>query len=528
MRAELNMLYRETQGRLLEKSSFYSRGVDDLSQKFRSPQQIMDFLQKEITEKGTAGLAGLEEEIIVLTKEGIPLSHAELQAFLSEIVENLPQGKIHPGKSVFGDVLHFNKGTFQFGSVNQETNTALIEYAHKPCSSAWTTFCQSNLFLKVLEQAADDHSLMLLGAGAIPNIPWEAFKKYAIPNSDYVYSWEHIQAGTRPEYCRAVFGTMGLHHNMGFADPKLLARYTSTVLRLLPTMIALVGNSPIWNNQLSHDHLGENLLSYRSCIQLDYGSIYGMPGAAYLYPDFLIDPDITFETLVNGFLSLPLDHTSVDGEIRQCGMLTMAQYLKEGIIYKGKRSFPDPATLNVMFRWPTTDIRLSLVGNGPRVEARAHDGVSQPVSIALDAFYRGILANLDEAQKIMRGLDKNEIRNQRVQVCRKGLASPIDYTDKTIKTQRDLALRLLGCAEDGLIERGQNEEVFLNPLFALAETGINPAQRMLTVWRGGDRKAFFDAIGYNKKTFADGMAFQWPRHDHFAGRVAQVHNASFG
>ncbi|GEM_PF-3361160 len=510
--------------------SAHARGInyvqpsveDNRDRRFASAEEVGSFFYSEIIRNGTPELSGVEEEIIILSQNGKPILHDEFQVFLQDLLRALPNGQATPGRTLSGDVLPVLKGTFNQGHIKLETNTAVVEYAHAPRDNVWALCRQSNDFLEILERVATKHGLILLGSGVVPSVPWEDFKKYAIPSEDFAYSWNHVQTNTRPEYCRTVFGTMGIHHNMGFSDPELMARYTTTVLRLLPTMMAIVGNSPIWDFQHSHDEQGQPLLSHRGHIQLKYGAVFGMDGLEYLYPDFLLDKDATFESIVRGLLNMPLDRTMANGEKIYCGKLTMAQYLQNGIIYNEERVFPNIDTLTMMLREPISDIRLSMTGSAPRVEARAHDGVSQPVSIALDAFYRGVLANLDEAQNLMSGLEKNEVRKQRIQVCRKGLASPVTHRDTTIKTQRDLALQLLGCAEDGLIQRGQCEEVFLNPLFALAETGVNPAQRMLMAWKNGDRRAFFDAIAYNKKSFADGATFQWPMHGFIGNRATKA------
>jgi gamma-glutamylcysteine synthetase len=293
-------------------------------------------------------------------------------------------------------------------------------------------------------------------------------------------------------------------------------------------MIALTGNSPLWNGKRAHNHSNEALLSYRSQVQLNYGAIFGMNGAEYLYPQFLLDPKANFESVVRGYLDLPLDRTIIGGKKDYCGQMTMTEYLRDGIRRGEQVFFPDEAALTMMLREPMADVRFAMTGSAPRVEARDHDSVCQPVAVALDACYRGILANLDEVQKLMNGLEIEEIRNQRQLVCVEGLAAPVRHADPSIRTQRDLAIRLLGFAEDGLIERGLGEQQLLAPLFVIAETGINPAQRMMEAWENskGSRQVFFQAIGYAQQKFADGYAFQWPQHIP-AGHIGRAGIATF-
>jgi gamma-glutamylcysteine synthetase len=188
-----------------------------------------------------------------------------------------------------------------------------------------------------------------------------------------------------------------------------------------------------------------------------------------------------------------------------CGNLTMLDYLKgyerdEGIF------FPNAIALNDMLHDPIIDVRASMVW-GPRVETRAHDCVSSQVSVALDAMYRGVDQRLDQVQDLMRGMTGREIQRQRIQACWHGLATPVAHVDDTIKTQQDIARRVLEIAAEGLRERyllglspKGDERVLLTPLQQIANTGINPAQEMLALWAacGDDTLKFFDQIRYGR------------------------------
>jgi hypothetical protein len=329
--------------------------------------------------------------------------------------------------------------------------------------------------------------------------------------------------GTHQRQCRTVFGTASVHHNQGFSDPERMAQYMTTVLRMQPTMVALLGNAPLWNGQTmqSGTHGDATLLTHRGRVQLGYGKSAGRSGIRYLYPDFLLNPDAKFHDIVLGFMNLPLGHTFVDngssrwtgeasvrGAEVDCGGLTMLQYLKgydceEGICFPGAKALQD------MLHDPVIDVRTSMV-SGARVETRAHDCVSSPVAVGLDAFYRGLNQRLDEAQDLMRGLEPQEVRLQRVLACWHGLQTPVTHADDAIRTQQDLAKRVLDIAARGLCDRGQGEGALLAPLQSIAETGINPAERMLELWRacGDNLPKFFERIRYDANSLAGDYC--WP------------------
>jgi len=208
-----------------------------------------------------------------------------------------------------------------------------------------------------------------------------------------------------------------------------------------------------------------------------------------------------------------LDRTIIGGNKVFCNGLTMKKYL-QGYEIAGKTYFPDEAALGMMVREPIVDVRPSFLGVGPRVEARAHDGVSQPVAVAIDAFYRGILENLDEAQDVTSGMTNQEIRHARLEVCKRGMAAPVRHENGCIKTQKDLMTIFLEIAKEGLSRRGFEEEVLLAPLSVLAETGMNPAERLLSVYKVGDTpQKLLDLMAYKKFSFSDGVGYPWPTEE---------------
>lgn len=490
---------------------------------FRSEEHVIAYLIDQIVSNGNPHLAGLEEEIIVLDADGKPLSHRKFQSFLSDLILSLPSGEVIAGQSVHSESIPVLRGKFQHGLVQPETNTTLVEYAHAPTMDAVSSSLQSQTFTAALMKTASRHGLVVIGAGSVPTMAWDDFLKdgVVIPNGDFRYSWTHMMGGTRPEYCRTVFGTASVHHNMGFNDPDLMAKYMATTLRLQPTMIALTGNAPLWNLERARDEKGRNLLSHRSQVQIDYGSIFGMDGVDYLYPDFLLKP-ATFTDIVQGYLHLPLDRTIVAGQKVSVGKLTMADYLRDGIEIAGQRHYPGVDAITMMLREPIVDVRPAMTGFAPRVETRAHDCVSQKMAVALDAFYRGVLANLNAVQHLMSGMTRDEIRRQRQQVCSIGLASPVKHENDAIRTQRDLACEVLRLSAIGLGYRGLGEGMLLEPLLMIAESGLNPAQRTLRGWKSHNTTDLLEALRYDQTCFADGTSYARPQHPHQPRKHAHV------
>ena len=497
------------------------------TQTFRTAEEIATYFANTVRSNGTPHLAGLEEEIGILDTDGRPLPHGEFQLLLADLITALPEGQIHSGRHINGDTIPVFRGSCGLGLIQPETNTTLIEFAHAPTQTVWQTHAQSAQFASTLHHAAQRHNVHVVGFGTAPTISWQDLldNDVTIPNADFIYSWTHMTQGTRPEYCRTVFGTGSTHHNMGFNDPEELTRYTTTTLRLQPTMIALLGNGALWDNTIATAPCRQTgqgttpVLSHRSRMQIDYGHVFGaQDGVDYLYPDFLINPHTTFNDLVNGYLDLPLDRTYAGNDKVSCNGMTMRDYLTHGLYHNGEQHFPTEDALTMMIREPIVDVRPCLTGTAPRVETRAHDGVSHQTAVALDAFYRGIRQNLDAVQELLAPYPAQTIRQARYDVCTHGLATRMPHPhDQSIQTQQHLAQRLLSLAEDGLRQRNQGEEAFLSPLQALANSGRNPEQRLLSVIdqpSGHTNQArqtqILEAMNYTRPGFADSEPFPWP------------------
>jgi gamma-glutamylcysteine synthetase len=111
----------------------------------------------------------------------------------------------------------------------------------------------------------------------------------------------------------------------------------------------------------------------------------------------------------------------------------------------------------------------------------------QPISdcMSVAAFHIGLLERLPELQELLNsdkviyshGYTASEL--QRL-FSLKELPS---FVDKEMLS--DTLLRILNLSEDGLKQRGMNEEVFLEPLFERARTLSNPAKKMLNGMENG-------------------------------------------
>jgi glutamate--cysteine ligase len=122
------------------------------------------------------------------------------------------------------------------------------------------------------------------------------------------------------------------------------------------------------------------------------------------------------------------------------------------------------------------------------IEMRGADGGPSKNLCALPAFWVGLLYDdqaLAEVTKLIGDWSYDEVSGLRDQVPRTALKTTFRGG-----TLQDLAKDVLAISKQGLVRRaklddsGNDETGFLDPLHAIARTGITPAEEMLALFEG--------------------------------------------
>lgn len=463
--------------------------------RFETIQELKDFLYNSVESDGRSDLSGLEEEIILLKKDGKPFDLDKYQSFVRSLVSNLPEGKLEFDESLIGKSHLVKGGTSKIGSIKPETNTTLIEFAHKPSKTSHELYKQSNFLKNALKESTSDFDCCLLGYGLVPSMEWSDFWTYnaIIPYKSMSYSYDNMVSHKNIEHSKVVYGTASIHHNMGFQDPEAMTKYYQMVLMLQPTMISMMANSSLWNHKPAK-YEGKEVLSYRSLMQLEYGKITLNGIKDYLYPEGILSKRLDFSQMLDILFDCPLHRTYVGGEKEYVGGLTMREYLNHGYKICNNLFFPEENSIDMMFRVPMTDVRMSLIEN-PRVETRCHDAISMEISIGIDAFYRGLKENIETAYDFIMSLDLLTLMDRRYSSAIYGLKTNIIHVCKSIKTQNDFSKVLLEISYDGLKKRNLNEEIFLGSIHRIIDSGKTHAEIVLDEMK---KKSIFNIGKYYK------------------------------
>src|SRR5688572_17866210 len=146
--------------------------------KFETARDLKGFLHNCVVSKGSPDTSGIEEEIVVLKENGKPFSLEEYQSFVKELVLGLPGGELAHDENLTGTIPLIKGGRTEIGSVNPETNTMLIEFAHKPVTTSHELHQQSQSFGAILKKTASRNGCYTLGYGLVPSIEWDDFWTY--------------------------------------------------------------------------------------------------------------------------------------------------------------------------------------------------------------------------------------------------------------------------------------------------------------------------------------------------------------
>ncbi len=259
-----------------------------------------------------------------------------------------------------------------------------------------------------------------------------------------------------------------------FGSERDMGEKLRVALAVQPAVVALFANSPVVQGRDSgwksfRAHVWEAVDPARQ----------GVPGFPF-EPGFEQD---AYRRYAEWALDVPMIFLRRQGAYRQTGGRTFRAFLAEGL--DGER-----ATLSDWEDHLTTiftDVRVKGV-----VEVRGADACDAPMTMALVAFWKGLLYDRSaraEAWELVRTLSLEERRAVGSAAGRVGLAARLPDG----RTLAELAASLIEISAAGLCrqrccgQRGQDERIWLAPLVERARSGRSPSDDALERWRrGGD------------------------------------------
>ena len=342
-----------------------------------------------------------------------------------------------------------------------------VELSGAPLETIHQTCREVTGHIKQVKAVTDELGAGILGLGYQPK--WSLDDVGWMPKGRYKIMREYMP--TR--------GSLGLHMmlatctvqvNLDFRSESHMAEMFRAALALQPLATALWANSPF------RDGKKIDFLSFRSHIWTDTD-----PDRCGVMP-FVFEDNFGFESYVDYMLDIPMYFVYRDGQYIDASGRSFRDFMA------GKLSALPGETPSIK-DWEdhlTTafpEVRLKKF-----IEMRGADGGPSKNLCALPAFWVGLLYDdqaLADVTSMISDWSYDEVSALRDEV-------PIAALKTSFRgsTLQDLAKDVLAIAKQGLERRakldgsGQDETVFLNPLHAIAESGITPAEELLAHFDG--------------------------------------------
>ncbi len=342
-----------------------------------------------------------------------------------------------------------------------------VELSGAPLETIHQTCREVTGHIKQVKDVADELGAGILGLGYQPK--WSLDDVGWMPKGRYKIMREYMP--TR--------GSLGLHMmlatctvqvNLDFRSESHMAEMFRAALALQPLATALWANSPF------RDGKKNDFLSFRSHIWTDTD-----PDRCGVMP-FVFEDNIGFESYVDYMLDMPMYFVYRDGQYIDASGLSFWDFMA-GKLPALPGETPSIKDWEDHLTTAFPEVRLKKF-----IEMRGADGGPSKNLCALPAFWVGLLYDdqaLADVTSMISDWSYDEVSALRDEVPIAALKTPFRGS-----TLQDLAKDVLAIAKQGLERRakldgsGQDETVFLNPLHAIAESGITPAEELLAHFDG--------------------------------------------
>ena len=342
-----------------------------------------------------------------------------------------------------------------------------VELSGAPLETIHQTCREVTGHIKQVKDVADELGAGILGLGYQPK--WSLDDVGWMPKGRYKIMREYMP--TR--------GSLGLHMmlatctvqvNLDFRSESHMAEMFRAALALQPLATALWANSPF------RDGKKNDFLSFRSHIWTDTD-----PDRCGVMP-FVFEDNFGFESYVDYMLDIPMYFVYRDGQYIDASGLSFWDFMA-GKLPALPGETPSIKDWEDHLTTAFPEVRLKKF-----IEMRGADGGPSKNLCALPAFWVGLLYD-DQALADVTSMISDWSYDE-VSVLRDEVPIAALKTSFRGSTLQDLAKDVLAIAKQGLERRakldgsGQDETVFLNPLHAIAESGITPAEELLAHFDG--------------------------------------------
>lgn len=342
-----------------------------------------------------------------------------------------------------------------------ELSGAPLENLHQTCA-------ETGRHLRQVQEVGKELGLGFLGLGMWPDKRRDELP--IMPKGRYAIMLRHMpRVGSLG--LDMMLRTCTIQTNLDYASEADMVKKFRVSLALQPLATALFANSPFTEGKPN------GLLSYRSHIWTDTDA-----ARTGMLP-FVFEDGFGFERWADYILDVPMYFAVRDGKYVDLAGQDFRAFMDGKLAaLPGERATLGDWNDHISTAFPEVRLKSYL-------EMRGADGGPWNRICALPAFWVGLLYDdnaLDAAWDMVKHWTIADHHRIREEVPRLGLQAK----GPRGRTFQQLGKEILAIAEAGLTRRarlnssGDNEAIFLAPLFEIVESGKTPAERLLDAYHG--------------------------------------------
>ncbi len=359
-----------------------------------------------------------------------------------------------------------------------------LELSGAPLRTIHETCDEVNTHLREVQDVADRIGGRFIGLGAAPE--WTHDQMPVMPKGRYKLMTDYMdRVGTMGK--TMMYRTCTVQVNLDFGSEADMVQKLRVALALQPVATALFANSPFLEGK-PNGHK-----SWRSRVWRDLD-----PARTGMLP-FVFEDGFGFEAWVEYALDVPMYFVYRNGEYINALGMSFRDFLKGDLpALPGEKATLSDWADHLTTAFPEARIKKFM-------EMRGADGGPWRRLCALPAFWTGLTYDqgaLDAATDLIKGWDAETREGLRVAASVDGLQGEFNG----IKLH-DIAREAVAISDSGLKSRAMpgagglipDETHFLNALKESVETGVTPADELLSKYHGewdGDLKQIYGEYSY--------------------------------
>jgi len=359
-----------------------------------------------------------------------------------------------------------------------------LELSGAPLRTIHETCDEVNTHLREVQEVADRIGGRFIGLGAAPE--WTHEQMPVMPKGRYKLMTDYMdRVGTMGK--TMMYRTCTVQVNLDFGSEADMVQKLRVALALQPVATALFANSPFLEGK-PNDHK-----SWRSRVWRDLD-----PARTGMLP-FVFEDGFGFDAWVEYALDVPMYFVYRNGEYINALGMSFRDFLKGELpALPGEKATLSDWADHLTTAFPEARIKKFM-------EMRGADGGPWRRLCALPAFWTGLTYDqtaLDAATDLIKGWDAETREGLRVAASVDGLQGEFNGVKL-----HDIAREAVAISDSGLKSRAMpgagglipDETHFLNALKESVETGVTPADELLTKYHGewgGDLKRIYGEYSY--------------------------------